>query len=55
MITSGSIRKRNTADGKTWQITIELPADPVTGKRIRKYKSVKGTKKEAERAMHTIS
>lgn len=52
MITSGSIRKRNTADGKTWQITIELPADPVTGKRIRKYKSVKGTKKEAERAMH---
>lgn len=52
MITSGSIRKRDTAEGKTWQITIELPKDPITGKRIRKYKTVEGTKKEAERAMH---
>ena len=52
MITSGSIRRRDTADGKSWQICIELPVDPVTGKRIRRYKTVKGTKKEAERAMH---
>lgn len=52
MITSGSIRKRDTAEEKTWQITIELPKDPITGKRIRKYKTVEGTKKEAERAMH---
>ena len=53
MITSGSYRKRYRTDGSHyWQITIELPKDPITGKRVRKYKSVEGTKKEAERAMH---
>ena len=49
MITSGSIRQRRP---KIWQITIELPKDPITGKRNRKYRTVEGTKKEAERAMH---
>ena len=49
MITSGSIRQRRP---KVWQITIELPKDPITGKRIRRYRTVEGTKKEAERAMH---
>ena len=53
MITSGSYRKRYRTDGSHyWQITIELPKDPIIGKRVRKYKSVEGTKKDAERAMH---
>lgn len=52
MITSGSIRKRKTEKGPVWQITIELPKDPITGKRNRRYKTVVGTKKDAERAMH---
>ena len=52
MITSGSIRKRKNDSGHSWQITIELPKDPITGKRVRRYKTVEGTKKEAERAMH---
>ena len=53
MITSGSYRKRYRTDGSHyWQITIELPKDPITGKRVRKYRSVEGTKKDAERAMH---
>ena len=53
MITSGSYRKRTRTDGSHyWQITIELPKDPITGKRVRKYKSVEGTKKDADRAMH---
>lgn len=52
MITSGSIIKRKTQKGHVWQITIELPKDSVTGKRVRKYKTVSGAKKEAERAMH---
>ena len=53
MITTGSYRKRMRTDGSHyWRITIELPKDPITGKRVRKYKSVDGTKKEAERAMH---
>ena len=52
MITSGSMRKRKYKNGYVWQITIELPKDPITGKRVRRYKTVEGTKKEAERAMH---
>ena len=49
MITTGSIRQRKN---KVWQITIELPKDPITGKRNRRYRTVEGSKKEAERAMH---
>ena len=49
MITTGSIAQKDTK-GRTWQITIELPKDPITGKRIRKYRTVQGTRKEAERA-----
>lgn len=53
MITTGSYRKRYRTDGSHyWQITIELPKDPITGKRVRKYKSVDGKKKDAELAMH---
>ena len=52
MITTGSMRKRKYKKGFVWQITIELPKDPITGKRVRRYKTVEGTKREAERAMH---
>ena len=39
MITTGSYRKRMRTDGSYyWQITIELPKDPITGKRVRKYR-----------------
>ena len=49
------VRKRNHKDGShSWQIIIERPVDPVTGKRERIYKSVKGTKKEAERIMRDM-
>ena len=53
MITTGSYRKRTRSDGSQyWQITVELPRDKQTGKRIRKYKSVEGKKRDAELAMH---
>lgn len=52
MITSGSMTKRKRKKGYVWEIVIELPVDPVTKKRVRKYMTVEGTKKEAERAMH---
>lgn len=53
MITSGSMRKKKNKNGTiTWEIVIELPKDPITGKRVRKYRYVRGTKKEAEREMH---
>ena len=49
---TGNITKRKTKKGHCWQITVELPKDNVTGRRNRRYKTVEGTKKEAERAMH---
>ena len=50
MITSGSIRKRKTEKGHCWQITVELPKTS-DGKRVRRYKTVEGTKKDAEKAL----
>ena len=53
MITSGSMRKKKNKDGSTsWELVIELPKDAITGKRIRKYRTIRGTKKEAERELH---
>jgi integrase len=44
----GNIRKR--AKG-TWTLTVDLGLDPATGKRRQTYRTVKGTKKEAEAAL----
>ena len=53
MITTGSIRKRTRTNGSHyWQIVVELPKDPITKKRVRRYKSVEGKKKDAEQEMH---
>lgn len=55
MQVSGHIRKRERMDGRLcYQIIIELPVDPVTGKRNRKYKTVVGTKKQAEIVMRKM-
>ena len=52
MFVTGSIRKRKKIDGtRYWQLIAELGRDPVNNKRLRKYRSVEGTKKEAERAL----
>lgn len=51
---NGSMRKRKTKNGYVWQITIELPVDPFTGQRVRRYRTVKGTKKEAEKIMYEM-
>lgn len=55
MQVSGHIRKREKKDGDvSYQIIIELPIDSATGKRNRKYKTVKGTKKQAEKVMREM-
>ena len=52
---TGHIRKRPTKDGKaSYQITLETEKDPVTGKRQRTFKTVRGTKKEAEATMNNM-
>lgn len=49
---SGHVRKRNTKDNQLhYQVIIELPNDKSTGKRKRLYKTIKGTKKQAEHYM----
>ncbi|MDI3548183.1 MAG: hypothetical protein PWR10_1835 [Halanaerobiales bacterium] len=45
------LRKR----GNSWQICIEAGVDPATGKRKRIYKTVNGTKREAEKVMHQLA
>ena len=55
MQVSGHIRKRVKKDGSaSYQITIELPTDPITGSRNRIFKTIKGTKKQAEKVMRTM-
>ncbi|MPZ15607.1 MAG: tyrosine-type recombinase/integrase [Chloroflexi bacterium] len=44
----GHYRKRGA---NTWAIVVELPADPVTGKRRQKWTSIKGTEKDAQVAL----
>ena len=52
---TGHIRKRNLQDGSyNYQVVVEGERDPITGKRDRKYKTVHGTKKEAEREMRQM-
>ena len=41
----GYIRRR----GQSWELFVELPPDPATGKRRRRTRTVNGTKKEAQR------
>ena len=49
---SGNIvKKAKTRKGQSWQLTVEMPRDPITGERKRKYKTVTGTKKEADQAL----
>ncbi|MGD0447103.1 MAG: tyrosine-type recombinase/integrase [Candidatus Dormibacteria bacterium] len=44
----GSIRRRSKG---TWELTIDLGRDPVSGHRQWRYANVKGTRRDAERAL----
>ena len=49
---TGHVRKRVNKDGSTsYQVVVESDRDPLTGKRERHYKTVNGTKKQAEAVM----
>lgn len=47
----GSIRNRTTGKHPCWQVTLDLGNHPITGKRQRVYKTVYGTKKQAEQEL----
>ncbi|MBQ8904448.1 MAG: site-specific integrase [Oscillospiraceae bacterium] len=52
---TGSIREKKSKTGEIiYQITIEGGRDPLTGKRIRSFKNVKGSKREANSVMHRL-
>ena len=44
----GSIRQRSKG---SWEICIDIGPDPATGKRLRHFESVKGTKKDAQKRL----
>lgn len=45
---AGSIRRRGAT---TWELTVDLGRDPVTGQRQRRFESFKGTKKAAQQRL----
>ena len=47
----GHLRKRGK---RSWAIVVDIGRDPVTGKRRRKWISVKGTKRDAERRLAEV-
>lgn len=51
---TGNIRERKTQKGTHYEITVEGEKDPETGKRCRIYKTVKGSKKEANAVMRQM-
>lgn len=54
MMATGNIREIKTKAGISYQIIIEGGYDELTGKRIRAYKNVKSSKKEARSVMHRM-
>ena len=52
---SGNIVKRIRKSGKiSYEITVEGERDPLTGKRNRVFRTVKGSEKEARKVMHRL-
>jgi len=47
----GSIRQRSRG---SWEITIDTGRDPATGKRLRHYETLEGTKKAVQQRMHEL-
>jgi hypothetical protein len=47
----GHIYKRSPS---SWTIVYDLPADSMTGRRRQKSQTVKGTKRDAERALRKV-
>jgi integrase len=45
------LRPRAKPGPDAWRISVQGPPDPVTGKRRRIYRTVRGTKRDAERAL----
>jgi len=47
----GSIRQRSKG---SWEITIDTGRDGATGKRLRHFEGIKGTKKDAQKRLHEL-
>lgn len=49
---TGHLIPRETSKGKHYQMVIEGPRDPVTGRRSRRYETLHLSKREAEKLLH---
>lgn len=50
-MSNGHIRRRSEG---SWELKYDAGHDPITGKRITKFKTVRGTKRDAERELRTL-
>ena len=48
---TGHVRRRGT---KSWELKFDLSTDPLTGKRLTRYCTFKGTKREAEKKLAAL-
>jgi integrase len=53
-MSSGSIIKREGKNGVSWLLKYDADRDPVTGKRQQRYKTVRGTKKDAQSELRKL-
>ena len=51
---TGNVRKRINENGTVYQLTIDYGKDPATGKRKREFKTVHGSKRQAEAELNRI-
>ena len=49
-MSEGHIRPR----AGSWEIKYDIGRDPVTGRRITKYKTVRGSKRDAQRELRRL-
>jgi len=47
----GSLRQRGKG---SWEVCLDTGRDPATGKRLRHFESIQGTKKDAQRRLHEL-
>lgn len=53
-MSQGSIIKREGKRGVSWLLKYDTGSDPSTGRRSQRYKTVRGTKKDAEKELRKL-
>ena len=49
-----TVKRRTATTPRSWRLFVELPRDAISGKRRQKTRTVRGTRKDAERALREL-